>query len=65
VPSHYFTAPTQRTPSRESANDGHSLIATMIGGGLEGCGPSQPWPAVNWHHFHGADGADALQGFGQ
>jgi hypothetical protein len=25
-------------------------VATMIGGGLEGCGPSQPWPAVNWHH---------------
>ncbi len=33
-------------------------------GGLEGGGPSQPWPAVNWHHLHGADGADALQGIG-
>ena len=23
----------------------------MIGADLEGCGPSQPWPAVNQHHF--------------
>jgi len=23
----------------------------MIEGGLEGCGPSQPLPAVNCHHF--------------
>ena len=25
----------------------HPFVATMIGGGLEGCGPSQPLPAVN------------------
>jgi hypothetical protein len=42
-----FTAPTERTPSRASASDGHPFVATMIGGGLEGCGPSQPLPAVN------------------
>ncbi len=41
------------------------IAATMIGGSLEGCGPSQPLPPVNWHHLHGADGADALQGIGQ
>src|SRR6266436_5821087 len=29
----------------------HPFVATMIDGGLEGCGPSQPWPAVNQHHF--------------
>src|SRR6266436_193134 len=27
------------------------IAATMIGGSLEGCGPSQPLPAVNQHHF--------------
>ena len=43
----------------------HPFVAALIGGGLEGCGPSQPWPAVNWHHLHGAGGADALQGIGQ
>jgi hypothetical protein len=105
-PQHHFTAPTERTPSRGPASNGHPLVATMIGGGLEGYGPSQPLPAVNPHHFtapterrppapgdrpamahplvatmiagglrsleplpaanphrfHGADGADALQG---
>jgi uncharacterized protein YndB with AHSA1/START domain len=30
---------------------GHWFVATMIGGDLEGCGPSQPLPAVNWQHF--------------
>jgi hypothetical protein len=39
----------------------HPLVATMRGGGLEGCGPLQPLPPVNQHHFPGADGADALQ----
>jgi hypothetical protein len=45
----------------------HPLVATMRGGGLEGCGPSQPLPAIIEHRFHGADGADALQlqGIGQ
>jgi hypothetical protein len=43
----------------------HAVVATMIGGGLDGCGPSQQLPAVNWHHLHGADGADALQGIGR
>src|SRR4029077_5964142 len=28
-----------------------SFVATLIGGGLEGCGPSQPSPAENWHRF--------------
>src|SRR5260370_394402 len=87
-----FTAPTERTPSRESASNGpsvsvetwraavprsrgspistpvsrrrrsgrppgnrpamaHPFVATMIGGGLEGYGPSQPLPAVNQHRF--------------
>jgi hypothetical protein len=27
-----------------------SLVATMFDGDLEGCGPSQPWPAVHQHH---------------
>jgi hypothetical protein len=31
--------------------------------GLEGCGPSQPRSA-EFNPFHGADGADALQGIG-
>ncbi|HEX7194298.1 MAG TPA: hypothetical protein VF207_04955, partial [Chthoniobacterales bacterium] len=35
---HLFTAPTERTPSRESASNGHALAATKIGGGLE-----MPW----------------------
>jgi hypothetical protein len=47
VNQHRFTAPTERTPSREPASNGDSLVATMIGAGLEGCGPSQPLPAVN------------------
>src|SRR4029077_17427288 len=51
VNRHHFTAPTERTPSRESASNGDSLVATMIGVGLEGCGPSQPLPAVNRHRF--------------
>src|SRR4029077_13443871 len=51
VNQHPFTAPTERTPSRESASDGLPLVATTIGAGLEGCGPSQPWPAVNQHPF--------------
>src|SRR5260370_1064095 len=29
----------------------HPLVATMIGGGVEVCGPSQPLPAVNQHAF--------------
>ena len=50
----------KRTPFRgvdgadalqESASNDHSLVATMIGSDLEGCGPSQPLPAVNGHHF--------------
>src|SRR5258708_35618318 len=30
------------------------FVATLIGAGLEGCGPSQPWPAVNQHRFTAA-----------
>ncbi|HWY91934.1 MAG TPA: hypothetical protein VNY04_03465 [Chthoniobacterales bacterium] len=37
----------------------------MPGSDLEGCGPSQPWPALKLTPIHGADGADALQGIGQ
>ena len=29
----------------------HPFVATLIGGDLEGCGPSQPLAAENWHHF--------------
>jgi len=36
-----------------------------FGAGVEGCGPSQPWPCPRLTPFHGADGADALQGTGQ
>jgi hypothetical protein len=36
---------------QRSARDDHRFLATMTGGGLEGCGPSQPWAAVNKHHF--------------
>ena len=50
VNQHHFAAPTERTPSRESASNGHPVVATMIGD-LEGCGPSQPLVAVNQHHF--------------
>src|SRR5258708_36155628 len=28
----HLTAPTERTPSRESARNGHSVVVTMIGG---------------------------------
>jgi hypothetical protein len=63
--SNHFTAPTERSPSRESANDGHSFIATMINGALE---MPQSLAAVAGRKstpFHGADGAGALQGIGQ
>jgi hypothetical protein len=33
---HRFTAPTERTPSRESANKAHSFVARMVAGS-EGC----------------------------
>ena len=42
----------------------HPFVATMIGGDLEDCDPSQPRFAESTP-FHGADGADALQGIGQ
>ena len=45
VNQHRFTAPTERTPSREPASNGPSVGGND--GGLEGCGPSQPLPAVN------------------
>src|SRR5258708_30317631 len=34
--------------SMGSAGNDHRFLATMIG---SECGPSQPWPAVNQHHF--------------
>jgi hypothetical protein len=34
VNQHPLTAPTERTPSRGSAGNGHRVVATMIGGGL-------------------------------
>src|SRR5262249_37155020 len=27
------------------------VLSTMIGGDLEDCGPSQPWPTANQRHF--------------
>jgi hypothetical protein len=49
---HPFTAPTVRTPSRESTSNGHPIVATMIGvDDLENCGPWQPLPALNQHPF--------------
>jgi hypothetical protein len=61
-----FQGGTERTPSGGPASsNGHPVVAAMIAGGLEGCGPSQPLPAANLTPFHGADGAGALQGIGQ
>jgi len=57
---HRLTAP-ERTPSREPASN----WPVRFGGGLERCGPSQPAVRRHQHPFHGADGADALQGTGQ
>jgi hypothetical protein len=45
---HHFTAPT---PSRKSAGYGHFVCGNDERAGMEGCGPSQPLPAVNQHHF--------------
>src|SRR5258707_14363467 len=59
--------PRRRRSGRPPGNRlamAHAVVATMIGG-LEGYGPSQPLPAANQHRFHGADGADALQGIGR
>ncbi|HWY92983.1 MAG TPA: hypothetical protein VNY04_08780 [Chthoniobacterales bacterium] len=58
---HHFHGADGADALQGIASDGHSFVAALIGGGLEGYGPSQPWPAVNWHHFHGAEGADAFQ----
>ena len=61
---HRFTVPTERTSSRESASDGLPFVTTMLGGGLE----MRSLSAVAGRKstpFHGADGADALQGIGQ
>src|SRR5258707_6727336 len=44
--------PRRRRSGRPPGNRlamAHAVVATMIGG-LEGCGPSQPLPAVNQHH---------------
>ena len=35
---HLLSAPTERTPSKESARDGHPFVAMTIDGGLEGLG---------------------------
>jgi hypothetical protein len=64
VNRHHIAAPTERTPSRESAGNVHPVVATMIGGGLE----MRSLAAVAGRKLtalHGADGADALQGIGQ
>ena len=39
----------------------HPFVATMIGGGLEGCGSLAAVAGRKSTPFHGADGADALQ----
>ena len=59
-----FTAPTERTPSRASAHNGHGFVATMIEGGLEGFAVPRSRGAPISRPFHGANGADALQGIG-
>jgi hypothetical protein len=42
----------QQWPSGRGNDDRRpDEVATMIGGDLEGCGPSQPLPAVNGHPF--------------
>ena len=64
-PQHHFTAPTERTPSRGPAGNGHPLVATMIGGGLEGYGSLAAVAGRKSTPFHGADGAGALQGIGR
>ena len=48
---HRFTAPTERTPSRRSASNGHLFVTTIIDADLEGCGPLQPLPALDEHRF--------------
>ena len=62
---HHFTAPTERTPFRGSASDAHPAVATMFGGGLEGLRSLAAVAGRKPAPFHGADGADALQGIGQ
>src|SRR4029077_5733728 len=62
---HHFTAPTERTPSRGSASNGPLVPGKddrQRPGGLRSLAAvagREPTP------FHGADGADALQGIGQ
>jgi hypothetical protein len=58
----HFTAPTERTPSRGSASNGQPFITTMIGAGLEGLRYLAAVAGPGSTPFHGADGADALQG---
>jgi len=60
----HFTAPTERTLSRGSASNGQPFITTMIGG-LEGLRSLAAVAGPGSTPFHGADGADALQGLGQ
>ena len=60
VNQHHFTAPTERTPSRESATNGPSVSVQAWRAAVprsRGSPVSTP--------FHGADGAGALQGLGQ
>ena len=43
----------------------HPFVATMIGGDLEGLRSLAAVASRKSTPFHGADGADALQGIGQ
>src|SRR5260370_32452595 len=49
-------------PSRESASNAHWFLATMIGSDLEGLRSLAAAAGRKQTPFHGADGADALQG---
>jgi hypothetical protein len=59
VNQHHFTAPTERTPSRESAGRGND---DRRPGGLRSLAAVAGRKLTS---FHGTDGADALQGIGQ
>ena len=61
---HYLTAPTERTPSRESASNVPSVGGNDVRwrpGGLRSLAAVAGRKSAP---FHGADGADALQGIG-
>src|SRR6266446_9020206 len=60
----FFPAPTERTPSRESANNGHPVCGNYDRLRLGGLRSLAAVAARKSAPFPGADGADALQGIG-